>query len=260
MIKKLRTLFILFIILASFLNLSGCGSEPTHEDWTADRFYSEAKNALNRGDYTTAIKYYEMLETRYPFGKYAQQAQLDVIYAYYKYDEPESALVAADRFIKMYPRHPKIDYVYYMKGVVNFELTQGLLDRFLPLDRSQRDQGTAMQSFQNFSTLVRRFPKSKYSKDARLRMIHLRNRLAQAEINIATFYMKRGAYLAAANRAKTVIASYQGAKAMPQALFILAKSYKIMELKDLSNDALRVLKLNYPNYEGIAEVENLVVR
>ncbi len=255
----MKKLLILFFILYSFLNLSGCGSEPTHEDWTADRFYSEAKKALDTGDYTKAIKYYEMLETRYPFGKYAQQAQLDVIYAYYKYDEPESALVAADRFLKLYPRHEKVDYVYYMKGVVNFELTQGLLDRFLPLDRSQRDQGTAVQSFRNFSKLVTRFPKSKYSKDAKLRMIYLRNRLAESELNIARFYMKRGAYLAAANRAKTVIASYQGTKAMPQALIILAKSYKILGLKELSSDALRVLKLNYPNSEGIAEVENLVV-
>ncbi len=255
----MKKLLILFFILYSFLNLSGCGSEPTHEDWTADRFYSEAKKALDTGDYTKAIKYYEKLETRYPFGKYAQQAQLDVIYAYYKYDEPESALVAADRFLKLYPRHEKVDYVYYMKGVVNFELTQGLLDRFLPLDRSQRDQGTAVQSFRNFSKLVTRFPKSKYSKDARLRMIHLRNRLAESELNIARFYMKRGAYLAAANRAKNVVSSYQGTKAMPQALIILAKSYKILGLKELSSDALKVLKLNYPKSEGIAEVENLVV-
>ena len=255
----MKKLLILFFILYSFLNLSGCGSEPTHEDWTADRFYSEAKKALDTGDYTKAIKYYEKLETRYPFGKYAQQAQLDVIYAYYKYDEPESALVAADRFLKLYPRHEKVDYVYYMKGVVNFELTQGLLDRFLPLDRSQRDQGTAVQSFRNFSKLVTRFPKSKYSKDARLRMIHLRNRLAESELHVARFYLKRGAYLAAANRAKNVVSSYQGTKAMPQALIILAKSYKILGLKELSSDALKVLKLNYPKSEGIAEVENLVV-
>jgi outer membrane protein assembly factor BamD len=254
--KKLLTLF---IILYSLLNISACGSDPTYEEWTADHFYSEAKKALNNGDYTTAIKYYEMLETRYPFGKYAQQAQLDIIYAYYKYDEPDSALVAANRFLKLYPRHPKVDYIYYMKGIVNFELTQGLLDRYLPLDRSQRDQGTAVESFQNFSKLLRRFPKSKYSPDARLRMIHLRNRLAQSELNVASFYMKRGAYLAAANRAKTVIASYQGTKSMPNALFILAKSYKILGLKKLSNDALRVLKLNYPDSEGIAEVENLVI-
>lgn len=252
-------LLTLFIILYSVLNLSGCGSKQIHEDWTADRFYSEAKNALDKGDYTNAIKYYEKLETRYPFGKYAQQAQLDIIYAYYKFDEPESALVAADRFLKLYPRHPKVDYVYYLKGVVNFELTQGLLDRFLPLDRSQRDQGTALRSFRNFSRLVTNFPKSKYSKDARLRMIYLRNRLAQHELHVATFYMKRGAYLAAANRAKAVIASYQGSKAMHKALIILAKSYKIMGLKELSNDALKVLKLNYPHSEGITEVENLVV-
>jgi outer membrane protein assembly factor BamD len=221
------------------------------ETWPAKRFYSEAKEALEDGDYITAIEYYEKLEARYPLGKYAQQAQLDIIYAYYKYEEPESAIVAADRFLKLYPRHPKIDYVYYLKGLVYFEFNQGSLERFLPLERSQRDPTSLRQAYQVFSELVMRFPKSKYYQDAKQRMIYLRNVLAMHELQVAEFYMKRGAYLAAANRAKTVVESYQRTPAVPDALVILSKSYKIMGLNDLYADTLKVLKLNYPEHEGI---------
>jgi outer membrane protein assembly factor BamD len=221
------------------------------ETWPAKRFYSEAKEALEDGDYITAIEYYEKLEARYPLGKYAQQAQLDIIYAYYKYEEPESAIVAADRFLKLYPRHPKIDYVYFLKGLVYFEFNQGSLERFLPLERSQRDPTSLRQAYQVFSELVMRFPKSKYYQDAKQRMIYLRNVLAMHELQVAEFYMKRGAYLAAANRAKTVVESYQRTPAVPDALVILSKSYKIMGLNDLYADTLKVLKLNYPEHEGI---------
>ena len=140
----------LSIILYSLLSLLGCSllSDTRDEtlNWSLERLYSEAKEALDSGAYETAIKYYEQLEARDPFGKYAQQAQLDVIYAYYKFEEPDSAIVAADRFIKLYPRHPYVDYAYYLKGLVNFERNQGILARILPLDRSQRDQGAALQS------------------------------------------------------------------------------------------------------------------
>jgi outer membrane protein assembly factor BamD len=221
------------------------------ETWSAKRFYSEAKEALKDGDYITAIEYYEKLEARYPLGKYAQQAQLDIIYAYYKYEEPESAIVAADRFLKLYPRHPKIDYVYFLKGLVYFEFNQGSLERFLPLERSQRDPTSLRRAYQVFSELVMRFPKSKYYQDAKQRMIYLRNVLAMHELQVAEFYMKRGAYLAAANRAKTVVESYQRTPAVPDALVILSKSYKIMGLNDLYADTLKVLKLNYPEHEGI---------
>jgi len=248
------------ITLCLLLNLSGCSTftDPKEANWPAARFYSEAKDAAKVGDYDTAIKYYELLEARHPFGKYAQQAQLDIIYAYYKFEEPESAIVAANRFIKLYPRHAYVDYAYYLKGLVHFDLDQGMLARLLPLDRSQRDQSAAVQSYLDFSELVARFPNSQYSKDARQRMIYLRNMLAEYELHVAKFYMKRGAYVAAANRAKTVIESYQRTPAVRKALVILAKAYKIMELNDLSDSTLKVLKLNYP--EQIAEVENLVVR
>lgn len=251
-----------FITLLLLLILTGCASEPTNETdgWTAERLYSEAKEALQNSDYEKAIKYYELLEAHYLFEKITQQAQLEAMYAYYKNEEPESALVAADRFIRLNPRHPDVDYAYYIKGLVNFESSHGALDRFLPLDRSQRDQSRLLKSFEDFGELVKLFPNSKYSKDARQRMLYLRNTLAEYELNVAKFYLQRGAYLAAANRAKTVIESYQRTAAVPEALTILAKTYKIMGIVDLSDDALKVLKLNYPDYRGVAEVEKLVIK
>lgn len=256
MIKSITLIITLYLLF----NLSGCGLEPKTDSWTAHHLYSEAKGSLDAGDYATAIKYYELLEARDPFGKYAQQAQLDLIYAYHKYEEPESAIVAANRFIKLYPRHPNVDYVYYIKGLVNFKRNEGALDRLLPIDRSQREQRATRQSFQDFSELVTRFPHSKYSQDARKRMLYLRNTMAEYELHIARFYMTRGAYVAAANRAKTVIESYQRTPSVPEALVILAKSYKVMGLTDLSNTALKVLKLNYPNHQGITKVKRLVVK
>ncbi|KHD07890.1 competence protein ComL [Candidatus Thiomargarita nelsonii] len=248
------------ITLILILLLSGCGSAPKMETWPAERFYAEAKEHLEAGDYISAIEFYEKLEARYPLGKYAQQAQLDIIYAYYKHEEPESAIVAADRFIKLYPRHSKIGYVYYLKGLVYYEYNWGSLDRFLPVEHSQRDPSAAKQALQIFSELLRRFPKSKYNQDAKQRIVYLRNMLANYELQVARFYMKRGAYIAAANRAKTIVKSYQGTQVMPDALVILAKSYKINGLNDLAAATLKVLKLNYPNHEGIAVVEKVVLK
>lgn len=244
--------------------ISGCSlfteTADKTSDWTAQQLYAEAKGALQEGDNATAIKHYELLEARFPFGRYAQQAQMDIIYAYYKYDELESALVAADRFIKLYPRHPHVDYVYYIKGLINFEKNAGFIDRMLPLDQSQRDQRSANTAFNDFNELLKRFPDSKYSEDARLRMLYLRNSLAQYEVNVARFYMVRGAYVAAVNRAKKVVESYQRTPAVPEALVVMAKAYKVLGMNDLSADALRVLKLNFPDNAGIAEVETLVVK
>lgn len=258
----MKTGFVLFItsILLNLLSCSGDAVKDITKDWATPTLYNEAKTALERGDYEIAIKYYEALEVRDPFGRYAQQGQLDVIYAYYKFEEPESALAGAERFIKLYPNHPGIDYVYYLKGLVNFERDDGLFDRFLPLDKSQRDQSSALRSFRDFSELIKRFPNSKYNEDARQRMVHLRNNLAEHELHIARFYIKRGAFVAAANRAKKLIETYQKTPAVPEALVILAKSYKIMGMNDLMADTLRVLKLNHSNYPGIREVEQLVVR
>ncbi len=242
---------------------AGCGILPKADptvDWSAQKLYTEAKASLTSGDYEQAIKYFRLLEARYPFGRYAQQAQLEVAYAHYKYDEPEAAIAAADRFIQLYPRHPNVAYAYYLKGLANYNRGKGLVERYLPQDPSERDPGAALQSFRDFSELIKRYPDSKYAKDAAQRMVFLRNNLAQHEVHVASYYLRRRAYVAAANRAKYVIENYQRTPAVPEALVIMAKAYKLLGLDQLSNDALRVLRLNFPDHPGIAQVENLVVK
>jgi len=252
----------LYRILAALLvvtALAGCSLLPDQVDetkgWSASKFYSEAKSSLNDGDYKTAIKYFEGLEARYPFGAYAQQAQLEAAYAYYKYEEPDSAISTLDRFIKTYPRHPNVDYAYYLKGLVNFNRGKGFLDDHLPTDPTKRDPGSARQSFEDFSTLVSKFPKSKYTPDARQRMIYLRNILAEYEVHVARYYMTRKAYVAASNRAKYVLQNYQRTPAVPQALVVMIKAYRKLELYDLAKDAMRVLELNFPNDPELAQLK-----
>jgi outer membrane protein assembly factor BamD len=253
------------VIAAVFLSvqLAGCSLLPDQidktKDWSASKFYSEAKAALADGDYEEAIQYYEKLEARFPFGRYAQQSQMEVAYAYYRYDEPASALAAADRFIKLYPRHPNIDYMFYLKGLINFNAGKDLISRYLPQDPTQRDPGSARASFDDFALLLKKYPESKYTQDARQRMIFLRNNLAEYEVHVANYYMRRNAYIAAANRAKYVVENYQKTTAVPKALALMARSYKILGLNELSDDALRVLKLNYPDHPEIAAIQALPV-
>jgi outer membrane protein assembly factor BamD len=245
------------------LVVAACGLLPKADEtagWSAQKLYSEAKEALTDGDYERAIGYYEKLEARYPFGKYAQQAMLEIAYAYYKDEEPDSAIAAADRFIRTYPRHPNVDYAYYLKGLANFNRGKGIVEKYLPQDPTERDPGAALQSFEDFSELVRRFPHSKYAADAAQRMRFLRNNLAAYEVNVAEYYLRRGAYLAAANRVSHVIEQYQRTPAVPDALVVMAEAYKMLRLDKLSQDALRVLRLNFPNHPGIAQVEGLVVK
>lgn len=262
--QGITTGIIKLFLAGLLLSAAGCSLLPEQidktKDWPANRLYSEAKSAANDGDYATAIKHYESLQARYPFGRYAQQAQLELIYVYYKDSEPASAVAAADRFIKLHPRHPFVDYAYYLKGLANFNQSKGLWERYLPQDPTQRDPGAARQSFQDFAELAKRFPDSKYTQDATQRMAYLRNNLAQYEVNVAKYYMKREAYVAAANRAKYVVENYPRTPAVPDALGVMAKAYKIMGIDDLSADALRVLELNQPDHPAIAEVKALEVK
>jgi outer membrane protein assembly factor BamD len=238
----------LTLIGALALSLSSCAWLKSQEDqtkgWSASKLYSEASQELDSGNYQTAIEYYEKLEARYPFGRYAMQSQLDVAYAYYKAEEPESAIAAADRFIKLYPQNPYVDYAYYLKGIVNYNRSVGFLDRYIPTDPSQRDPGSALDAFQDFSELVRLFPDSKYAEDARQRMVYLRNNLAKNEIHVARYYMKRGAYVAAANRCNYVLERYQRTSAVREALEILIDAYKRLGKDKLAADAERVLIMN----------------
>jgi outer membrane protein assembly factor BamD len=228
--------------------LAACGLLPTDDDtkdWSASKFYAEASEALSDGDYEQAIKYYEQLEARYPFGRYAMQAQLDVAYAHYKAGEPESAIAAADRFIKLHPQNTHVDYAYYLKGIVNYNRRlEGLVERYIPTDQSQRDPGSARDAFQDFAELVRRYPDSQYAPDARQRMLYLRNNLAKNEIHVARYYLRRGAYLAAANRGKYVVENYPRSTAVRDALEIMIEAYGRLDLDQLQADASRVLELN----------------
>jgi outer membrane protein assembly factor BamD len=239
------------MLLAVTLILGGCGLLPEVKDetagWSAQKLYSEAKDNLNDGNYERAVKLFETLESRYPFGRYAQQAQLEVAYAYYKDNEPISAIAACDRFIKLHPNHPNVDYAYYLKGLANFNDDLGILGNLVEQDMSERDPQAARDAFLSFKELVTRFPDSKYAADSRARMTYLVNALASNEVHVAKYYMKRKAWVAAANRAREVVKNYPDAPALEEALAIMVVSYDKMELTSLRDDTLRVMALNYPN-------------
>ena len=242
----MRVLLSTTLLLTSLLLLQACSmfkSDPT-ENWTAKDFYKEASNALYSGEFESAIKNLETLEARFPFDPYAKQAQLDIAYSYYKFDEPDAAISAADRFMRLNPRDANIDYVYYLKGLVNFKRGTGILDGWFPRDQAEHETETLHNSFNDFSTLVRRYPDSKYAGDAYQRMIYLRNELAQHEISVAEYYLSRKAWMGALNRAKIVIERYEQSIWRKRALEISIIAYNELGLPELAADTQRVLDLN----------------
>ncbi len=242
----MRSSLALFLALC----LSACGLLPDQIDetkgWSASKLYSEAKSDLSDGNYEKAIKLYEKLESRYPYGRYAQQAQLEIAYAYYKDREIASAIAAADRFIKLHPNHPSVDYAYYLKGLASFNDDLGLLGSYTGQDMTERDPKASREAFQAFKDLVTRFPKSKYTPDSIQRMNYLVNSLASHEVNVARYYMKRSAFVAAANRAQYSLKNYPQAPANEEGLLILVQAYDKLGMTDLRNDAERVMKANFP--------------
>lgn len=239
------------LLLAATLAAGGCGLLPAAKDetagWSAQKLYAEAKDNLNDGNYERAVKLFETLESRYPFGRYAQQAQLEVAYAYYKDNEPISAIAAADRFIKLHPNHPNVDYAYYLKGLANFNDDLGYFGNIINQDLSERDPRAARDAFAAFKEVATRFPDGKYGADSIARMKYLVDALARHEVHVAKYYMKRGAWVAAANRAKEVLKSYPEAPALEEALAIMVVAYDKLKLPELRDDARRVLALNFPN-------------
>lgn len=225
--------------------------------WSASKYYSEAKTELNDGNYAAAIKLFEALEARYPYGRYAQQAQLEIAYAYYKDGEQAMAMAAADRFIKLHPNHANVDYAYYLKGLANFNDDLGLMgivtEKILNQDMSERDPKASHESFESFKELVTRFPKSKYTPDAVQRMKHLVNVVALNEIQVARYYMKRGGYVAAANRAQYALKEYPQTPATEEALFIMMKAYDAMGMDELRDDADRVMRKNFPGSRFLSD-------
>jgi outer membrane protein assembly factor BamD len=250
--RSLAASFFLSLVLL----VSGCGLLPDQIDitagWSANKLYAEAKDAMAEGAYDKAITYFEKLEARFPYGRYAQQAQLEVAYAYFRQQEAASAIAACDRFIRLHPNHPNVDYAYYLKGLANFNEDLGLLGYISNQDLSERDPRAARDSFDAFKDLVRKFPESRYTPDATARMNYLVNALASHEVHVARYYLNRGAYVAAVNRAQFAVKTYADAPTNEEALFIIIKAYDLMGMKDLRDDAERVMRKNFPNSEYYA--------
>ena len=244
MLSNLRTL-LLALATVAVLTLSGCGNKTKELIGNADKLYDAAKRASDNANYRDAIVYYEQLEARFPFSNPARQGQLDLMYAYYKNREPESAIDQADQFIRENPAHPRVDYAYYIKGLVQFERNPNFLERWFNADLSQRPPIDARKSFQAFQTLLQRFPNSEYAEDSRQRMIFLRNRLANYEVYVAEYYLKRGAYVGAINRCKFTIENYDGSPQIRRALEIMASSYTALGMQDLATESQKVLKENF---------------
>ena len=242
------------VVLLVFIGIftSGCSfmeswlPEEVDEtkSWSASKLYAEAKANLAEGEYQTAIDLYEKLEARYPHGAYAQQAQLETAYAYYKYEEPESAIAATNRFIKLHPRHANVDYAYYLRGLVAFPARKSIFEFIFPQDESMRDPNQSMESFNYFNELVTKFPNSKYTPDSIIRMRYLRNKVAKNELHVAKFYMKRQAYIAAVDRASYVVKHFPRTPAVSEALLVMVDGYTKLDLPRLAQDAQRVYNLN----------------
>ncbi|MDO9145402.1 outer membrane protein assembly factor BamD [Rhodoferax sp.] len=237
-----------WMLAAGVVFLSACSTtvkDPTAE-WSPNKIYAEAKDELSSGAYDKAVVLFEKLEGRAAGTPLAQQAQLDKAYAHYKAGESVLAIATLDRFIKLHPASPALDYALYLKGLVNFNDDLGLFSALTRQDLAERDQKAAKDSFEAFKELVNRFPDSRYAPEASQRMNYIVNSLAQSEVHVARYYFERRAYLAAINRAQTAITDYQGVPALEEALFIMVKSYDALGMTALRDDTQRVLEKNYP--------------
>lgn len=242
---------LLVVATSVLLSLSGCGLLPEKTDetakWSAEKLYAEAREEMAGAHYEAAIKLFQRLEANYPFGTYATQAQMEIAYAHYKSQDQAEALAAVERFIKLHPNHPQVDYMYYLRGLINFNDQIGFLSVIYAQDPTERDPKATREAFAAFKALVDKFPNSKYTPDAIARMNYLINAMASYEVHVANYYYRRGAYLAALNRAQNAVADYAGAPAREEALFIMVRSYDRLGMLSLRDDAQRVLTLNYPN-------------
>ncbi|MDX1901057.1 MAG: outer membrane protein assembly factor BamD [Gammaproteobacteria bacterium] len=238
------------VCLASIALLSGCSTttDPadTFKGETAEHIFHQGEIALRKGNYRECIKRFEALEVQYPYDKNSELAQLHIIYAYYMSEDYPSAESAADRFIQLHPVSRYTDYAYYLRGVANYYQNLGVYERLFAIDLSTRDLEQIKKSWSDFAAIAQQFPKSRYAAAARQYMIHLRNLMAKHIYGVAEFYYKRGAYVAAANRANEVVQGYQGAPVVPDALVLMVKSYRAMHLTQSADSTMRILKYNYP--------------
>ena len=239
------------IALIAVILIAGCSSTKVEVDptigWSAERLYQDAREEISAGNWEDARKRLEAIEARYPFGGYAQQALIDQAYVNWKDSEPEQALAAIDRFQQQYPNHPGTDYMLYLKGLVTFTPPSASFMNITSQDPSERDPKGLRESYDSFNELIARYPDSRYTADAKQRVAWLVNTIAQNEVYVAQYYYKRGAYVAAANRAQTVITDFQGVPIAEKALYIMVQAYDKLNLTDLRDDAKRVLDQNFPN-------------
>lgn len=248
-----RVLTLTFVAL--LLAIGGCSNKAKELIGSPDKLYELAKRASDNGNYRDAITYYEQLEARFPFSNPARQGQLDLLYAYYRNREPEAAIDQADQFIRENPAHPRVDYAFYIKGLVQFERNPNFMERWFRADLTERPPIDARKSFQSFQTLLQRYPNSTYARDSRQRMIFLRNRLAAYEVYVADYYLKRGAYVGAINRAKYTVENYDGAPQIKRALQIMESSYTALGMTELAANSDRVLKENFVGADTDATAE-----
>lgn len=232
------------------LGLAGCGffsskTDPK-KDWQAAEYYQAAKEQFDAQNWDAAIKLYDQLEAKFPFGRFAQQAQVEVAYAYYKQGESAQAITALEKFVKLHPNHPNVDYALYLKALANFKEDLGPFTRIVTQDLADRDPKAARESFEGFKDLVTRFPESRYAPDSRERMAYLVEALARHEVRVARYYLSRGAYLSAANRAQDAIVRFPTSPTHHESLDIMIEAYDRMGMKELRDDAKRVLAKNYP--------------
>ena len=246
--------------LALALLLAGCGlfadKVDPRKDWTAADYYKAAKEEFDNRNWEASIRIYEALESKYPFGRFAQQAQMEVAYAYYKQGETAQAISAIDKFIKLHPNHANLDYALYLRALVNFKEDLGPFARIVTQDLADRDPKAARESFEGFKDLVTRFPESRYADDARERMAYLVEALARHEIHVARYYLSRGAYLAAANRSKDAIVRFPNSPIHREALDVMIEAYDRMGMQELRDDARKVLAKNFPADRMAREGQN----
>ena len=239
------------VALLLAVSLAGCGlfgdKIDPKKDWQAAEFYAAAKEQFDNQSWDAAIKLYEQLEAKFPFGRFAQQAQIEVAYAYYRQGETASAITALEKFIKLHPNHPNVDYALYLKALANFKEDLGPFSRLVKQDLADRDPKAARESFEGFKDLVTRFPESRYASDSRERMAYLVEALARHEVNVARYYLNRGAYLAAANRAQDAIVRFPQSPAHRESLDIMIEAYDRMGMTELRDDAKKVLVKNFPS-------------
>src|SRR5690606_18153566 len=232
------------LLIATLAFVAACSSNKPEvdENLSEAELYQQAQTDLDGNSYSNAIAKLKALESRYPFGRYAEQAQLELIYAYYKNLEPEAARSSAERFIRLHPQHPSVDYAYYLKGLASFDQDRGLIARFIPLDLTKRDPGAARDSYNEFAQLTSRFPNSRYAPDAKARMVYLRNLLAAYEVHAGRYYLTRQAYVAAANRGRYVVENFQETPSVADGLALMVEAYQRLQLDELASTSLETLK------------------